>query len=189
MNHPDLTKIPIIAFSGKAKSGKDQALSFIRDENFSLNETVILRINFADALKEEVAKACNLDVSYIDKHKDVFRTILQWWGTDFRRNLFSKDYWLNAWRDRRDREVCPGVTKLIVCTDVRFINEVEFMKSLGAKVIRIDRPMPGHFDSHLSETELDDYKEWDAVYYNASTLLTFQHHIIKIINNLKTHYD
>lgn len=184
MNHPDLTKIPILAFSGKAKSGKDAALSAIRNE-WSLSDAVIMRINFADALKEEVSKACGVSVEYIDKHKDVFRTILQWWGTDFRRNLFGHDYWLNAWKDRRNSITYPGVTRLIVCTDVRFLNEVSFLKSLSAKVVRINRPVPlNTHSSHQSEIELDTYRDWDATHYNASTLLTFQSNIINIINKL-----
>lgn len=184
MNHPDLTKIPIIAFSGKAKSGKDTALEAIRKE-VSLDRTVVLRINFADALKEEVAKACNGSVEAVDKNKDIFRPMLQWWGTDFRRKMFYDHYWLKRWEERRDRLVCPGVTQLIVCTDVRFLNEVEFMKSLGAKVIRIIRPTPvATAGNHASETDLDNYKEWDGVIINSSTLLTFEHMVVSTINKL-----
>ena len=57
----------------------------------------------------------------------------------------------------------------VVIDDVRFLNEVEMIRRLGGRVIRIDRPGPNE-NTHASENELNDFDGWDGVIVNDGTL-------------------
>lgn len=137
----------VIAFTGYKKSGKDAAAIAFKQ---LLVPATVRQVNFADALKQEVATACGVTVEYINAHKDIFRTILQWWGTDFRRNLHGQQYWILKWLERVNK--LATVPDYVICTDVRFINEADVVRQLGGHIIRIERPGIVA-DGHASETE------------------------------------
>ena len=137
----------IIAFTGYKKSGKDAAAKQLSQ---ILLPATIKHVNFADALKQEVAVACGTTLDYINTNKDVFRTILQWWGTDFRRNLVSEHYWTVRWL--RILNEMSSLPDYLLCTDVRFANEAFVVRSLGGIIIRVQRP-DIQSDGHASETE------------------------------------
>jgi len=61
-----------------------------------------------------------------------FRTLLQWWGTDFRRNR-NPDYWLDQW------ERWFGYEPVAIVDDVRFPNEVQFIQDRGGIVWWLER--------------------------------------------------
>ena len=94
------------------------------------------------------------------------RFILQFWGTEYRRKgapgLYVGDdsYWLNRVKDAMEAK--PGQS--FVITDVRFLNEFNFVRQYGGQLMRVRRP---HIESlelmdrassgraaHASETEL-----------------------------------
>ncbi len=54
-------------------------------------------------------------------------------------------------------------------TDVRFFNEAQAIKDRGGILIRVDRDSDSK-DSHVSENELDNYKDWDYVIDNNYSL-------------------
>ena len=56
----------------------------------------------------------------------------------------------------------------VIIADVRFPNEVNSIKERGGIIIRLNRDK-SRIDYHISETALDDYKEWDLVIDNNST--------------------
>lgn len=62
-----------IGLSGKKKSGKSTVANMI--ENCYPVGSVV-KLAFADALKQEVARACMVSLEYIETHKDNFRLIL-----------------------------------------------------------------------------------------------------------------
>ena len=149
----------IIGISGKKRAGKDT----VADILYVLHSNSV-RYYFAQPLKLEVARACGVSVEYINEHKDNFRLILQGWGTNFRRELYDKNYWIKKMEvaisnlERYDNILIP---------DVRFKNEYVMVKSKGGIMIRvlgISQP-----DSHVSEIELDnepfdyviDNREWN----------------------------
>ena len=152
----------IIGIAGKKRSGKDTVCQYIK-QLYGNNR--VGRIAFADALKDEVARACNVTTEYIDQNKDHFRLILQGWGTDFRRMLGGEDYWIN----RLLLQLRDTAYNIVVIPDVRFINEAEFIRKIGGYVIRVNR-MDGHTtDTHASETQLDRY-HFDYTIQNDGTL-------------------
>lgn len=157
----------IIGISGKKKSGKDTIANII----CAMNDGVNIKYAFATELKKEVAHACNCSVTFIDTNKDLFRPILQWWGTEYRRNLFGRDYWIRKMRAALEHMKENGVN-LVVIPDVRFENEFEFIKyELKAPVYRVERisNFTNGYDIHPSEIALDG-ETFDFVVQNNGTI-------------------
>lgn len=169
----------ILGLCGQKRCGKDTAAQFIIDSTPQWN---IVRVGFADALKEEVAKACGVTIEDIESNKQTFRTILQWWGTDFRRKLHGEDYWLKRWLQK-----CVSIAPaphLIIVPDVRFKNEAELIRQFNARIFRVIRyGLPE--DGHQSETESHHIQVDDVIpnndsfeHFRALTISKFQHHFI-----------
>ena len=142
----------IIGISGKKGSGKDTVADILINLH---KETKIGKVGFASAIKSEISRAIGLPAFFIDNHKDNFRLILQGWGTDFRRKLYSEDYWLKKMDQALVLFESVGYSVVII-PDVRFLNEVKYVKDKDGLLIRVTRPMSGPIDIHQSETELDD---------------------------------
>lgn len=155
----------IIAISGKKRSGKDTVASII-SANF---ESGIVRIGFATALKLEVCRSLNISLDYLEQNKANFRLILQGWGTDYRRKLHGDNYWIEKLRTAINNIQTFNSCKMIIVTDVRFKNELEFMRSVGATTVRVNRPTAPSNDTHPSETELDN-EHFDIVINNDGTI-------------------
>lgn len=79
------------------------------------------------------------------------RQIMQWWGTEYRRNA-QPGYWVSKaaqhirWLHQALR------TRLVVITDVRFEDEAHLVRSLGGQIWQIKRPgCDVGADAHVSE--------------------------------------
>lgn len=174
----------ILGICGRKQSGKDATYDLIKE---ILQPNKVIRIAFADCLKEEVAKACGVTVEYIEKHKEIFRPMLQWWGTEFRRNLHSDTYWITKWVKK---VIALDETKIymVVVPDVRFINEANAIKEAGGQVIKIERPLPNLTvrDYHPSENDLicSDWK-FDDLIINNGTLADLQSFTSTVLFNLQ----
>lgn len=139
----------LIAFTGYKQSGKDTAALELARYLLPAKSTCV---NFADALKEEVARGCGVSVPYINAHKENFRLILQGWGTNFRRQLQDDQYWTTEWLKRVVR--LDDTFRYVFTTDVRFLNEASLIREAGGILVRIVRP--GIIsDGHASEVEQD----------------------------------
>ena len=193
----------IIGIAGRRGSGKDEVARFLMDEA-SEDGCTAQRIAYADALKDEVAQALALargpGTAYVENRakyyremfdsretKEKFRPILQWWGTEFRRQQFWQDYWLDRLAERFDKTPEGSVT---MTPDVRFVNEVEHIRSLGGVVIRVDRrPVVmehgGGVEAHPSETELDGYDKWDYTIDNSGSLDLLRYRVRCLWENLR----
>lgn len=142
------------------------------------------RIAFADQVRVEVAEtlgrgivppslraSCIADDLTVSTAAEVYakpttermRRILQFWGTNYRREQ-DPDYWV-----RRATATMP--TGPVAFSDVRFPNEVEAIRKLGGVIWKIDRPVTlGGIPGHVSESAVDDI-EPDAVIDNTGTML------------------
>jgi hypothetical protein len=82
---------------------------------------------------------------------DTPRLLLQYVGTEYVRA--TKDsYWLDLVRDEIQHK------NLVLIPDTRFKNEIDLIRSLSGKIIKIVRlDMPKSEDSHKSEQELVDF--------------------------------
>lgn len=159
----------LIGLAGKKESGKTTTANYIRDLILNVNpEAEIHILNFADPLKEEVAKACEVTVDFIEKNKPKFRTILQWWGTEFRREMFGSDYWVEKFLTKVKT---LNNNAIVIVGDIRFLNEVNTIRYVGGKLWKLTRKSSNtNQDSHKSETELDSVVFWDAVIDNSQSL-------------------
>lgn len=165
----------VIGVSGKKRSGKDTFFQML--EKYS--DRPVYRLAFADTLKNEIyeriLKPDGLERSMLDDEatKEQFRTLLQWWGTEYRRRIFRDDYWLVKLSEQLESYKEQDV--IVVITDVRFPNEFEFIKSIGGLMVRVSRPgFSNSADSHPSEIALDDEKNFDTFIDNNGTLEQFE---------------
>ena len=158
----------IIGLSGKAGSGKDYLYQH------SLRRCRYKRVAFADHIKVWLIGQGKLshEEAYGHKAPDV-RQLLQQYGTEQGRDVYGEDIWcstLFAWL--RVWESSWGINRFVI-TDVRFANEVEFIKRRGGKVFRIHAPeraalkgLSPELAEHRSECDLDTYARFDAIIHN-----------------------
>lgn len=78
------------------------------------------------------------------------RFFMQKLGTEFGREMIWEDIWTSAFQDRARQ------FEKVVCSDMRFPNEVDLIKRMGGRTVRVvnpSQPMPA--DAHISETAID----------------------------------
>lgn len=172
----------VIGLHAKKRHGKNITATLIKSIAEPLGYTVLERA-FADKLKEECAAmiapshpsknyAQILAEMYDDNTKEQYRLLLQWHGTEFRRAQCTT-YWLDRLDDWIGKNAYHTQKTIICITDVRFHNEVEFIKDskgfnrFDGYIVKVNRTdLPPATDSHSSENDLDHYKSWDAVITN-----------------------
>jgi hypothetical protein len=136
----------IIGISGKKQSGKNTVAKMIAD----LTSLKCEEFAFADSLKQEVAEMCGTYLFTIEENKNLYRPLLQAWGI-YKRQTCGADYWI----EQVVRKIQSSSCDIALVTDVRFRNELEALRILGARVVRIVTPELSD-DQHISETELDN---------------------------------
>lgn len=163
----------LIGLTGYAQSGKD-TLASILVEKYGYR-----RIAFADKIREflydmnpqiqvgyDIMSNVRLlvDSQGWDKTKQLpqVRKLLQDLGVSAR-NIFGEDFWITQALGSVD----PN--EKIVVTDVRFINEADYIKLKGGQIWKIKRIGVDAVNSHVSETQMDDYKA-DQIFANKGTL-------------------
>lgn len=156
----------LIGFGHRARQGKNTAaLAVLNDCPL---ETAVRMYAFGDALRMEVRvaaakfggeyalieawKEAGLMPEWVVDETPKPRSLLQWWGTDYRRAQHP-DYWvkrLKATLDAHEPEVA-------LITDVRFPNELEAIRSWGGvyvEVVNTNAPDVSVHE-HSSEAALD----------------------------------
>lgn len=152
--------IKVIGLSGKAGSGKDYIASRIITPRYGY-----VPFSIAWQVKASlVAKgALNYEEAFITKPPHA-RHLLQQEATESGRDIYGQDMWLRA-ADSWMRVIYEnwGIQRFVL-SDVRFPNEVEYIKNMGGKVFRIvapnrvaQSPLTPEARNHYSETALDDY--------------------------------
>lgn len=99
------------------------------------------------------------------------RQILQHIGCEVLRGCIRDDFHLNVFKNNIDNK------DNIVVPDVRYKNEADLIKSIGGRVIRINRTTETK-NSHESENGLNGY-EFDAVIDNDGSLNDFKKEVLK----------
>lgn len=141
----------IIGVTGLKGSGKDLAAQAIcdahgyRTDAFGAPLKLCCSIIFGIRYIEMVDR--DLKESKLDRYPHQSpREVMQLFGTDAVRAI-----WPSAWVEAFLRRTNAG--DKVVVTDCRFENEAEAIRSLGGKILRIERPGVG-CDDHASETEM-----------------------------------
>jgi deoxynucleotide monophosphate kinase-like protein len=90
------------------------------------------------------------------------RRLLQAIGTEGGRKTLDEKLWI--------KQVSPLIrpNKHYVVTDVRFLNEAEFIRNHGGIVVRVERPGYGPALGHISDVHDDSL--WDVVIHNDGSL-------------------
>jgi hypothetical protein len=161
----------IVGLAGKGGTGKDTlARLFLRPLGF-------MPVALADEIK--IRAVATGVASYMEAFYTKPPQVRQWLqqeGTDRGRDVFGEDVWLRA-MDARMRKVATdwGIDQFVV-TDVRFANEVKFIRELGGAVFLLDAPirnanngMSAEARQHISENHLDLYctrRDFNAVIRN-----------------------
>lgn len=180
----------IIALSGYARTGKDEAAKVL------VEEFGYTRVAFADKLREvlyalnpmvegvgrmsddptfvqDVIKEYGWDGYKETTWKDEIRRLLQRLGTEAGRQTMWDGIWVDAAFANQ-----PDDARIVV-TDCRFENEANAVTQRGGKVWRVNRSGVGPINNHISETGLDEYA-FDVIINNDSTLEAFREKIRRI---------
>lgn len=173
----------IIGLTGKKRSGKDAAAQILIATGYTL-------VKFAEPLKEVIRGLlryqgyCDDSIEdFVDGHRKEepvpqlgmrsTRYAMQTLGTEWGRDIMSPTLWTNAFINRAKQ------FDRVVCTDVRFPNEAETIKTFGGDVYRIIRPGLESLDGHSSETLLDSLPV-DTEIVNDSTIDELQRQLINL---------
>ena len=183
----------MIGFSGKRHSGKDTAADFFVDCGYTkrafahpLKKGVQELFGFSDE-QLYTNKKEDIDVNWCISPRDAF----QFMGTDVVRKMFplllpdiGEDFWVCSAKKWYDNNV-DGHKGLVVWSDVRFQNEVDFILNNGGKVFKIERPqlkkIDEKVDKHLSEVSVEDIKNFTGTIFNDGTIEDFYEKLNKII--------
>jgi hypothetical protein len=168
----------LIGLGGVSGSGKTTAGQYL--EKRSGYKTIA----FADSLKDIVAYLYGLDRKVLEGDAPVraerkkplqqcpsrsMVDILQAMGTEVFRS-FDPDVWINHVRRKIN-------TDRVVITDMRYVNEIEFVKSLGGYAFEIVRP--GHKSEapvHASEVSIPR-ENYHHIIVNDEDIEYFHHYI------------
>lgn len=127
-------------------------------------------------LNKEIKELIDNGVLYYhEPGKITHREFLQFFGTDICRKIYE-----DIWQRKLINDISAEQPLIAVVDDCRFVNEVEAIKNAGGKVIYLTRRP--YEDSHISESQLNDYKNFDCVIDNNS--LSIHETNIKIIETL-----
>lgn len=181
----------IIALSGYARSGKDEAAKVL------IEEFGFKRVAFADKLREvlyqlnplvaptkerffvrpknpvtlqEVIDSYGWDGYKETDHGPEIRRLLQRLGTEAGRQTLWDSIWIDAALTGH-----PDDARLVI-TDARFPNEATAVIERGGEVWRIKRRGIAPANAHPSETSLDDWC-FDAIIENNTSLEAFKRNV------------
>jgi hypothetical protein len=185
----------VYGFIGNMGCGKN----YIAEKVFlpKLKPKPTLVMAFADHFKITAICFQNLEYTKVFGEKDEYtRKQLQQLGTELGRDKYGDDIWLKVIYNWMKVYNERGIERFII-TDVRFENEVNFVKSLGGKIIKIeasDRNMDRlikesdgndekikELSNHRSETFIKEFKEYDYLVNNSKYNQNNVDYIIDII--------
>lgn len=171
----------IIGLCGRKGVGKDLAADYL------VSHHGFAKMAFADPIKEIVRIAFRLSPEQLlgdakevpdPRHGLSPRQMMQVIGTDFFRDQIHPEFWVH--RAIHEMQAHPDGQGIVV-TDIRFQNELDAVRSLGGKILRIHRPVHSDqengrhavYDPHVSEESVDRLVGVDAVVNNDGTIDQF----------------
>ena len=178
----------IIGISGKIGSGKDtvanKIITHFKQYNFKNKK-------FGHYVKKTVSLLTGIKTKDIYKRKIKNKYLEEWGmtvgkmfqivGTDALRNNLHKDTWIiTLFNNSRNQN--------IIISDVRFKNEADSIKKRGGILIRLEgdpknlRGKDGRDVNHKSETDLDNYENFDIIWNNKPPRKNINN-LIKIIED------
>ena len=135
----------MIALYGEKRVGKDTTADII------LKYKPLKRVAFADLPKEIFCKTLNITREELEENKEKYRPALNRFSEEMK-NHFGKDVWAKVVKDEN-----------VIITDLRFIEEYEYIKKFNPIIIHIvDKNkkeenihnLPFHFEIDNTEKDL-----------------------------------
>lgn len=164
----------IIGLTGYAQSGKDTLANIlienhgytriafadkIRDFIYAVNPMVEPGLYLKDAVDEMGWDKAKVTITEV-------RRLLQDIGIGAR-TIFGSQFWINE--AMRSILRSPDTDMRYVITDVRFINEANMIKANNGQIWRVKRNGVDAVNSHVSESEMDNFKV-DQIFLNNGSL-------------------
>lgn len=161
----------LIGIAGRAGSGKDTAGAHLV-ENHGFQQYA-----FADPIRAMLGALGAFPAGDLI-NRDTKEVVIDWLGksprqmaqtlgTEWGRELVHPQLWILMAQRRWDAAKAAGQS--LVITDVRFENEVSWIKAQGGVVIYLDRPGVASVSAHASE-QFDLGKVADSVVRNDGTI-------------------
>lgn len=195
-----------IAISGKANSGKDTASRYFEDcfnpgwkgRCFTPRKTI--SIAFADPIKEMILQMYPglkreylfgdskyrkeiIPGSYHNGEPLTIRVLLQEFGEGCKK--YNPKIWINAF-DAKSKMAEERGDNLVIASDLRFIDEFNYLKENGFYLIRIIRGEDEGMN-HISETQQKQIKnsDFDKIIDNNGSLMDLKTQFDEITKSLK----
>jgi hypothetical protein len=169
----------IVGIAGRKRSGKDTAAEALIEDGharFSFATPIKLMLRaflvYRKCPEDLIERMLEGDLKEVPSpylNGKTPRHAMQTLGTEWGRSLISPDIWVDTMIE------VANDTDQVVCSDVRFPNEVVRLQTAGGLVVRIHRPNRpvSEFDNHPSETQIDDL-EVDIDVANGGTIEDLQ---------------
>ena len=158
----------ILCLAGLKGSGKDTVYQIIKelDDEYT-------KLAFADPIKSKI-----FEIFQIDEHTyDVLKR-QQYWRHIFREiGMLMREYDENQFI----KYVEKNLTNKNIITDVRFINEIDFLKKQNAILIKVKRFKDS--DNHITEQDLPD-ELFDYIIDNTKDLGYLKNQVIEILKDI-----
>jgi hypothetical protein len=164
----------IIGLTGLAGSGKDTV------RNILVQEQDFCGLAFADHIREMLRAligGARLNTDFIhERHlKELpipgigvsYRHLAQTLGTEWGRSI-APDLWIKLTESTISNMASQGERRFVI-SDVRFLNEAQWLKESGGEVWRIDRPGISSVRDHESERQVSQIQP-DRVILNNGTI-------------------
>lgn len=174
----------IIGFTGQAGAGKDTCADIIMNtfesvELLSITEPLKKSCQILFNLTNEQLHDTIIKETVDPRWNKSPRELFQWLGTDIIRNTFDPDFFVKNVEQR----IMNSTNEYIVISDIRFNNEAKMIKSLGGKIIKIDRKDYSINSTHESENGID-HSLIDVYIANDSSILQLEKRLSLLINHL-----
>jgi len=170
----------ILGIAGKKQSGKDTFADYIIQNARGL----VAKMHLSDPLKDEVAQLLSISRQRIDNEKAYFRPLLQWYGTEWKRGQFGNDYWIK----KLEEKVLLSNAHIIIIPDIRFANEVDWVRHMGGTVIKMERLGAVDNDPHVSENQINSFVPDITIKANSGDLETLKLKAIWLIDQIQEPY-
>ena len=174
----------IIALTGYAQSGKDEAAKVLAEygyEKVSFAEPIRKALLTLDPIVHDGLRVSDiLDVMSYDAAKTQYpeyRRLLQVFGTEVAREQWADSFWVDL--------AFAGMESdgLYVITDCRFPNEAAAVRDHGGHIWRIQRHGVGPVNGHASDNLIDSIAV-DITIKNDDSLAGFQRNVRSAFRNL-----
>jgi hypothetical protein len=113
--------------------------------------------------------------------KEIYRKLMEVWGTEFRRELFGKNYWverLDIWA----QDNCKS--DVLIIPDVRFYTEVNYVEGKMGELIWV-KNIKCQTSEHPAESQLNDFHGWNFIVDNSHDFDWLEEQAKKVVNEIK----